>query len=131
MSDLKSTAASNRLRIGTVVLVGGASLVLFGVGSWMYRTSAVAPPTLRDAAIDDAVSEPPTEPVVALARLLVIALIVAFVVLFASLLIHRIARRHFANLRRSRSTPTDSTDVWSMHRTPDITDEHDFTDGDR
>ncbi len=109
----------NRIRFGIVSLAGGALLIAYAWGSWMYRVSVVADAPNGGGLGDASTDVDPATPALAMVKLLLIGFILVIVVLIGSYAISRAIRRHQRGLRRERSEPSDTEDVWSTHRLPD------------
>jgi len=117
-----SDMEQRRSRLGLLFLVAGVLLVLWAWGSWIYRTSTraasgiVAVDVADDAPVD-AAKVIRAAPMVLLGVALVV---LAFLV--ASYVFVRASRRYRQSLERRPNPPTDSTDLWSMHKLKDFDD---------
>jgi heme/copper-type cytochrome/quinol oxidase subunit 2 len=108
-----------RTTMGLAFLVLGLVLLMWAWGSWIYRTSNAAKPIVVGHA------ETPEEKVktVAIAPGMLVGGVILFVVfLAASFVFVRASRRYRQSLSRRGSPPTDTTDVWSMHKLKDFDD---------
>ena len=115
-----------RIRLGMVFLAAGIVLVLWAWGSWIYRasTTTAVPPSVRvlDNHSGSVQDESPvvnqTEAAGLLPVFLMFGFILVIVFLVGSYVLVRTTRRYRAGLTRTRSPPTDTSDVWSMHQLP-------------
>ncbi len=128
-----------RLRLGALLAASGTLLLLWAFGSWIMRDSLPAKAQAIVRAQGGEVIAPATGGAVdqgrrrddrmqaarALPMLLLVVLTVVITLLVGGLVIVRAMRRHRIYLGHERPPPTDSSDVWSMHRTPDYDDEDD------
>jgi len=105
----------HRIRTGLLSLVSGALLIAWAWGSWIYRSSAAAPMLEDVEPVGQAAVEPSQTG--ALAMLIMVAMILLIIVLVITLIMSRGIRRRI--LSKPKSTPTDATDLWSMHQVPD------------
>lgn len=106
----------HRIKIGLVFLVVGVLLVLWAWGSWIYRTSTR---TEGVVVAVDATPDAPAEKVKAVRAAPTVLLSVALVVLtflVASYALVRASRRYRMTLEKRANAPTDTRDVWSMHK---------------
>lgn len=108
----------DRIRAGILVLVGGVTLIVFGWASWMYRTAAVEAPVVISEPVETARPLDAAALVIVLTRWLGLGLGLVLIALFGSYIITRAVRRHRASLGRQPVAPTNSQDVWAMHRIP-------------
>lgn len=108
----------DRIHAGILVLVGGVTLIVFGWASWMYRTAATQTPVLAVKRVEATRPLDAAEQVIVLTRWLAVGLGLVLIALFGSYVITRAVRRHRASLRRQPMAPTNSQDVWAMHRIP-------------
>jgi ABC-type Fe3+ transport system permease subunit len=112
----------HRMKIGLVFLVVGVLLVLWAWGSWIYRTSNR---TEGVAVAVDVTHDAPAEKVKAVRAAPMVLLSVTLVVLaflVASYVLVRASRRYRMTLERRANPPTDTRDVWSMHKLKDFED---------
>lgn len=116
----KLEADQRRTTMGLAFLVVGLVLLMWAWGSWMYRASSVAKPIAMGR-----VAEAPeqTQKVVGIAPgMLVGGVLLLVVFLAASFVLVRASRRYRKSLTRRGTSPSDSTDVWSMHKLKDFDD---------
>jgi len=116
-----------RVRLGFLLLAVGLLLMVWAWGSWIFRESVPAKAQLivrtqsgetpgADGSED---ADRRAEAAQALPLALAVSLVLVLLVLFGSYALVRAARRHRAALERRRAAPTDTTDVWAMHRLPE------------
>jgi len=107
----------HRVRVAVIFLVVGIVLVLFAWGHWNFRT--------RVGNVDSVVATDAPEEATESARIVrlaPLALLVAFllllVFLMGSFVIARASRRRRERTGRRPYKPTESQDVWAMHKPP-------------
>jgi len=135
-----------RLRLGILLASSGTLLLLWAVGSWIVRDSVpaqaqaivrshggevIAPTTGGVSVVRNTHRDDRIEAARALPLLLLVVLAVVMTLLVGGFVIVRAMRRHRIYLGHQRPPPTDSSDVWSMHRVPDYDDDDPFGDDDR
>lgn len=109
-----------RTTMGLGFLVVGLILLMWAWGSWIYRTSTAAKPLVVGRAAETADE---TEKAVRIAPgMLVGGVLLVVVFLAASFVFVRASRRYRQSLVRRGSPPSDTTDVWSMHKLKDFDD---------
>lgn len=123
----KHGSEKHRSRLGFVFLALGLLLMLWAWGSWIFRESVPAKAQVivrtqrasgGDLSDSDA-ADVRAEAAQALPLALMVSLILALLVLFGSYALVRAARRHRASLERQRAAPSDTTDIWAMHKLPE------------
>ena len=131
-----------RLRLGILLASFGTMLLLWAFGSWIMRDSMPAQAKAIVRAQGGEIGIPDTGDVVdrearrddraqaarALAMLFLVVLTVAVTLFVGGLVVVRAMRRHRIYLSHQRPPPTDASDVWSMHRTPDYPDDDPLDD---
>lgn len=109
----------NRTTIGLAFLVVGLILLMWAWGSWIYRTSKAAPPL----AVKSSNASEESVRAVGIAPGMIVGGVLLFVVfLAASFVLVRASRRYRQGLLRKSAAPTDSSDVWAMHKVKDYSD---------
>lgn len=119
-------ADSNRFRFGIAFLAAGIVLVLWAWGSWIYRATGTTEGASSILSLDSSDEPLPGETAdldqAEFAKTLPVFLMFGFVLviifLVFSYLLVRITRRYRAGIFRKRAPPTDTKDVWSMHKIP-------------
>jgi|CXWL01.1.fsa_nt_gi heme/copper-type cytochrome/quinol oxidase subunit 2 len=110
-----------RTTLGLAFLVLGLVLLMWAYGSWIYRNSTRAQPIAADHQAGDEVDVAAKAVRIAPGLLLGGALL--FVVFLAATFVFvRSSRRYRQSLSRRSSPPSDTTDVWSMHKLKDFDD---------
>jgi hypothetical protein len=109
-----------RMTVGLGFLVVGLVLLMWAWGSWIYRASNTAKPIAVNRAEDAA--EQTVKTVAIAPGMLVGGVILVVVFLAASFVFVRASRRYRQSLVRRGSPPSDTTDVWSMHKLKEFDD---------
>lgn len=110
-----------RTALGLAFLVLGLMLLMWAWGSWMYRASTRSKPVAMERAISE---DEDSEKAVRMApEMLLGGVMLVAVFLVGSLVFVRASRRYRQSLNRRAGTPTDTTDVWSMHKLKDFPDD--------
>lgn len=107
----------NRTTLGLAFLVVGLLLLMWAWGSWIYRTSKAVPPIAVTRAAD--VPEESARFMGLVPGMLIGGVLLLVVFLAATFVLVRSSRRYRQSLTRKSAAPTDSSDVWSMHRVDD------------
>lgn len=110
-----------RTALGLAFLVLGLLLLMWAWGSWMYRTSTRAKPIAIERT--DSVDDDSEKAVKMAPGMLVGGVVLVVVFLIGSMVFVRASRRYRLSLNRKANAPTDATDVWSMHRLKDYSDD--------
>ena len=109
-----------RTTMGLGFLVLGLVLLMWAWGSWIYRTSSRAQPIAVDRASDNAEE---SARAVRIAPGMLLGGVLLFVVfLAATFVLVRASRRYRQSLTRRGAPPSDTSDVWSMHKLKDFDD---------
>lgn len=110
-----------RTTLGLAFLVLGLVLLMWAWGSWIYRTSTAAKPLVVGRSAD-AIEEGERAARIAPAMLVGgVLLIVVF--LAATFVLVRSSRRYRQSLLKRGAPPTQSEDVWSMHKPREFADD--------
>lgn len=124
----------HRIRAGVLLLSFGIILLVWAWGSWIYRTSVAGAGTSGGEAVtaplDPAAGgagngerSPDAASVAkALPAFLGLGFLLVVVFFVGSFVIVRTLRKYREGLERKSPPPTDSEDVWSMHRDPEADD---------
>lgn len=119
-------ADSNRMRFGIAFLAAGIVLMLWAWGSWIFRATGTTEGASSILSLDSSDDSLPgntanldqAEVAKTLPVFLMYGFILVIIFLVFSYLIVRTTRRYRAGISRKRAPPTDSEDVWSMHKIP-------------
>jgi hypothetical protein len=112
-----------RTTMGLAFLVLGLVLLMWAWGSWIYRTSTAAKPIAVGRTADT-----PEETVKAVRiapGMLAGGVLLVVVFLAASFVFVRASRRYRQSLGRRAAPPSDTSDVWSMHKLKDFPGDED------
>ena len=110
-----------RTTLGLAFLVLGLVLLMWAWGSWIYRTSTRAQPIAVDRASDDADEKAKA---VRIAPGMLLGGVLLFVVFLAATFVFvRSSRRYRMSLGRRGAQPSDTTDIWSMHKLKEFPDD--------
>lgn len=110
-----------RTALGLAFLVLGLMLLMWAWGSWMYRTSTRSKPITveRSSEVDE-----DSEKAARMApEMLIGGIVIVVVFLVGSLVFVRASRRYRKSLKRRPGEPTDTTDVWAMHKLKEFPDD--------
>ncbi len=110
-----------RMTMGLGFLVVGLVLLMWAWGSWIYRTANAAKPIAVSRAEGD--GEQTVKTVGIAPGMLVGGVILVVVFLAASFVFVRASRRYRQSLVRRGLPPSDTTDVWSMHKLKEFPDD--------
>lgn len=125
----------HRIRAGILFLSFGIILLVWAWGSWIYRTSATGAGTVGSEAVPAPLDGAPggsaegarnpdaTGVAKALPTFLGVGFLLVVVFFIGSFVIVRTLRKYREDLERKSPPPTDSEDVWSMHRISEQDDE--------
>ena len=109
-----------RTTLGLAFLVLGLILLMWAWGSWIYRASNTAKPIAVGRAED---TPNDAEKAVRIApSMLVGGVLLVVVFLAASFVFVRSSRRYRQSLGRRGAAPSNTSDVWSMHKLKDFDD---------
>ena len=114
-----------RTTLGLAFLVLGLLLLMWAWGSWMYRASTSASTSTKTIAADrDGEPDEKTEKAIRIATPMMLGgVILVIVFLAASFVLVRASRRYRDSLRRTGPKPSDSSDVWAMHKLREFPDD--------
>ena len=116
-----------RTRVGFSILAVGFLLLFWAWGSWFYRNWVPVHAQAEALAHRDAlaVAETDQETGVRSAKAartlplyLMTAVVMVLVFLFGGYLLLRVTRRYRAAIDRKRPPPSDTRDLWTMHKLP-------------
>ena len=111
----------SRTTLGLAFLLVGLILMMWAWGSWIYRTSKAVPPIAVNRT-NDAPDE--SVKVVRIAPGMIVGGVLLVVVfLAASFVLVRASRRYRQSLGRKAPASTDASDVWSMHKLKNFSDD--------
>jgi len=112
-----------RLRAGYAALSLGVFTLL---GVWIISVMR-GPQALGDAAVRHQKLDPPNPqqvlPVIS-AGMIIIGLSLVLVLFVSLIALLRVSRRFRKSVLESPASTTSTTDVWQMHRVPDLPDDH-------
>lgn len=124
----------HRIRAGILFLSFGIILLVWAWGSWIYRTSATGAGAAGGEALtaplegvlegngDDERNPDAAGVAKALPTFLGLGFLLVVVFFVGSFVIVRTLRKYREDLERKSPPPTDSEDVWSMHRVSEADD---------
>jgi uncharacterized membrane protein YidH (DUF202 family) len=113
----------NRTTLGLAFLVIGLLLLMWAWGSWIYRTSKAIPPIAVKGAADS--TDESTRFLGVAPGMILGGVLLMVVFLAASFVLVRASRRYRRSLTRRPTVATDASDVWSMHKVRDSSDDGD------
>lgn len=119
-ADESREIEQRRMTMGLGFLVVGLVLLMWAWGSWIYRTANTAKPIAVSRVEGD--GEQAVKTVGIAPGMLIGGVILVVVFLAASFVFVRASRRYRQSLSRRSSAPSDTTDVWSMHKLKDFDD---------
>ncbi len=121
------SSEKHRTRVGFLILTLGVLLLFWAWGSWFYRNwvpvqaqaEALAHrDALADAEPDQNTGIQSAKAARTLPLFLMTALVMVLVFLFGGYVLLRATRRYRAAIDRKRPPPSDTRDLWTMHKLP-------------
>lgn len=116
-----------RTKVGFAILAVGMLLLFWAWGSWFYRNWVPVQAQAEALAHRDALADAETDQETGvrgakaartLPLLLMTALVMVLVFLFGGYVLLRVTRRYRAAIDRKRPPPSDTRDLWTMHKLP-------------
>ena len=110
-----------RTMLGLAFLVMGLILLMWAWGFWIYRTSTRAQPIAVGKATEDADD---SAKAARIAPGMLLGGVLLFVVFLAATFVFvRSSRRFRSSLGRRARKPSDTTDIWAMHKLKEFPDD--------
>lgn len=125
-----------RTRVGFSILAVGFMLLFWAWGSWFYRNWVPVRAQAEALAHRDALENAETDQEAGaqgaraartLPFFLLTALVIVLVFSVGGYVLLRVARRHRAAIERKRPPPSDTRDLWTMHKLPAEVEDEEYS----